>query len=53
VNSIRLFLILVLALPTVVQSSHRPHVLIILADDMGYGDLGCMGSGYLSTPEIE
>ncbi len=30
-----------------------PNVLVILADDMGYGDLGCMGSGRLSTQQID
>lgn len=31
----------------------KPNILIILADDMGYGDLGCMGSEYLKTPSID
>ena len=30
-----------------------PNLLIILADDMGYGDLGCMGSRLLATPQID
>lgn len=52
-NFSRLFLALLIASPTVVQSADRPNILIILADDMGYGDLGCMGSQHLSTPEID
>ena len=31
----------------------RPNILLILADDMGYGDLGCMGSKHLRTPNID
>ena len=31
----------------------KPNLLIILADDMGYGDLGCMGSELLKTPNID
>ncbi len=31
----------------------QPNILIVLADDMGYGDLGCMGSRHLSTPQID
>lgn len=31
----------------------RPNLLILLADDMGYGDLGCMGSEHLKTPNID
>lgn len=36
-----------------IRAADKPNVLIILADDMGYGDLGCMGSEHLSTPEID
>lgn len=31
----------------------RPNVLIIMCDDMGYGDLGCYGQPYISTPCID
>jgi arylsulfatase A-like enzyme len=31
----------------------QPNILILLADDMGYGDLGCMGSKLLATPHID
>ena len=30
-----------------------PNILLILADDMGFGDLGCMGSKYILTPHID
>ncbi|MEO0483512.1 MAG: sulfatase-like hydrolase/transferase, partial [Planctomycetota bacterium] len=30
-----------------------PNILVILADDMGYGDLGCMGSEHLRTPHLD
>ena len=33
--------------------SSGPNILIILADDMGYGDLGCMGSKLLETPNLD
>lgn len=35
------------------DSNSRPNILLILADDMGYGDLGCTGSQYLRTPHID
>lgn len=30
----------------------RPHVIVILADDLGWGDLGCYG-GQLATPHVD
>ena len=31
----------------------KPNVIIILTDDQGYGDLGCMGSADLKTPNLD
>lgn len=35
------------------QSKDRPNVLIIYADDLGYGDLGCYGAKGVETPNID
>ena len=34
-------------------TAETPNILLILADDMGYGDLGCMGSKTLKTPHLD
>ena len=34
-------------------SVQQPNILLILADDMGYGDLGCMGSKTVVTPSLD
>ncbi|MGQ8336893.1 arylsulfatase [Sunxiuqinia sp. A32] len=34
------------------QKSQRPNIVIILADDMGYSDIGCFG-GEIETPNID
>ena len=33
--------------------AERPNVVLIVADDLGYGDLGCYGSKFNETPNID
>jgi N-acetylgalactosamine-6-sulfatase len=42
------------ACPAIAQSqSAKPNVVLILADDMGYGDLACYGCPDIRTPHID
>ena len=34
-------------------ASRRPNILLIVADDLGYGDLGCYGQKQIKTPNID
>ena len=43
----------VLATTTICAENSNPNVIIILADDLGIGDLGCYGQKVLSTPAID
>ena len=36
-----------------VQAARTPNVVIIFADDLGYGDLGCYGATKVRTPNID
>ena len=35
------------------QKTPKPNIIYIMCDDMGYGDLGCYGQPYISTPNID
>lgn len=35
------------------EQAPRPNVVLIFMDDMGYGDMGCMGSDLIRTPRMD
>ncbi|MEM9399152.1 MAG: arylsulfatase [Verrucomicrobiota bacterium] len=46
-------LVYMAALQTLVVASEKPNIIYILADDLGYGDLGCYGQKIIKTPHID
>ena len=38
---------------TQAQEAQKPNIIYIMCDDMGYGDLGCYGQKYISTPNLD
>jgi uncharacterized sulfatase len=41
------------AAPSSAIGAKRPNIIFILADDLGYGDLGCYGQKRIKTPNID
>ena len=46
-------LVLVVCLSCMVNGDSKPNIVIFIADDLGYGDLGCYGNTTLKTPNID
>ena len=35
------------------RPAERPNIVFVLADEMGYGDLGCYGQETIPTPNLD
>lgn len=42
-----------LGAPLIGQGTRPPNIVLIMADDLGYGDLGCYGQKQIRTPNID
>lgn len=39
--------------PALARASRRPNFVVMLADDLGWGDLGCYGNRVIRTPNVD
>jgi arylsulfatase A len=49
----KLLILTVVGMLCAAQGAKKPNVIYILADDLGYGDLGCNGQTHFQTPNID
>lgn len=47
------FIVLGLMINSAHADAHQPNIIFIMADDLGYGDLGCYGQKRIQTPNLD
>jgi arylsulfatase A len=52
-NLMFVLLLLTTALPVHAKKARPPNIVVILADDLGYGDVGAYGQESIRTPNID
>lgn len=50
---LRSLLLCLFALCLPLSAHEKPNIILILADDLGYSDLGCFGSKTIRTPQLD
>ena len=53
IKALATLVILSIAALSFAQNDNRPNIILILADDLGYGELGCYGQEIIETPNID
>ncbi len=53
IKSIKVTFPLTIAISACQQKAEKPNIIFILVDDYGYTDLGCYGSDFYETPNID
>ena len=46
-------LFLAAAMPAVAEETRKPNIVLIVADDLGYRELGCFGQKRIRTPNLD
>lgn len=49
----KICLALIMLFPVALRAQSKPNIIILYADDLGYGDVGCYGASAVKTPNID
>ena len=52
-NTTSIFFALLSLLSATISAAEKPNLIWIMADDLGYGDLGCYGQKVIATPHLD
>lgn len=47
------FILIVFLFSCTQDKGNSPNIVLIMADDLGYGDISCFGSEFINTPELD
>src|SRR5256885_4475734 len=52
-SAVQIILLLAIAVPWAATLTTKPNIILILADDLGWGNVSCYGADHFKTPRID
>src|SRR4051812_35153887 len=51
--NLRGFLFALFLVPFAANAASKPNIILLMPDDLGYGDYGCTGNPFIHTPRVD